>query len=603
MAREALKTDVFAGFVNNIYNNVQGNIQRKADLLHMQQGPQLAAYQDYLTTRDTLKDNITKYTGGTLEGINPDNISRFIYDTWQTKINEDDAFQGYILPGDMLRAEADKQAITLAPLIKNLIKEGNDIGTLDDFVNNYNTIGKSQNPRTIGQAVRKRLGKIFKTNNEETAQFYDEQAKNAIYGTPFYEEIGELGKAVEAYGQKGNSINEIITTLSDMKANGQLEFTKEGAQVVDVKIPGYGGDRIEKKLLLTNGEVVDLPGLSSFEPKKPKAFQKGEIDLAFEAISTNPAFKELTGKNGIITNQPRLVSNSILEAASSLGDVTNNAQLINAASMFIGQQLLEGKGAGQLDTMMTAYDLEKTVSVQDDERYLRTTLLPNFSFYLDDMKKRLDSYDPRILGLYNDYTNYINSSTNMSQDEKIEAQQQINISFNKAPMSNTQFDNTDDTPPAETDKVSRPIKDFIIGDELDISDALWLVPGLGTLGLAGRATTKIVGPKIVSKILTSNKVKPLVAKYGKQIQKGFKTDKAKANYINQLNPFQKALFNSISTTGKSVEHSVLLKNILAIPGLSIRAFLPTIGKTIIYGGATAYALGTSISEQRQDEDD
>ena len=253
--------------------------------------------------------------------------------------------------------------------------------------------------------------------------------------------------------------------------------------------------------------------------------------------------------------------------------------------------------------MMTAYDLEKTVSVQDDERYLRTTLLPNFSFYLDDMKKRLDPYDPRILGLYNDYTNYINSSTSMSMDEKIEAQQQINIAFNKAPMSNTQFDNTDDTPPAETDKVSRPIKDFIIGDELDITDAIWLIPGFGTLRLAGRATTKIVGPKIVSKILTSNKIKPLVTKYGKQIQKGFKTDKAKADYINQLSPFQKALFNSMSTTGKSVDQSKLLINMLAIPGLSIRAFLPTIGKTIFYGGAAAAAIGTSISEQRQNEDD
>ena len=603
MAREALKTNVFAGFVNNIYNNVQDNIQRKADLLHMQQGPQLAAYQDYLTTRDNLKKNIAEYTGGTLEGINPDNISRFIYDTWQTEINQDDAFKGYILPGDMLRAEADKQAITLAPLIKNLIQEGNDIGTLDDFVNNYNTIGKSQNPRTIGQAVRKRLGKIFKTNNEETAKFYDEQAKNAIYGTPFYKEIGELGKAVEAYGQKGNSINEIIKTLSDMKANGQLEFTKEGSQVIDVKIPGYGGDRVEKKLLLVNGDVVDLPGLSSFEAKTPKAFQQKDIDLAFETISTNPNFKEFTGKDGEITKKPRLVSNSILQAASSIGDFTNNPQLINAASIFIGQQLKEGKLAGELDTMMTAYDLEKTVSVQDDETYLRTTLLPNFSFYLNDMRERLDEYDPRILGLYNDYTNYIKSSTSMSIDEKIEAQQQINISFNRAPMSNTQFDNTDDTSPAETDKVSRPIKDFIIGDELDATDFFWLIPGFGTLGLAGRATTKIVGPKIVSKILTSNKVKPLVAKYGKQIQKGFKTDKAKADYINQLNPFQKALFNSMSTTGKSVDQSKLLINMLAIPGLSIRAFLPTIGKTIFFGGATAAAVGTSISEQRQNEDD
>jgi len=603
MARESLKTNLFAGFVNNIYNNVQDNIQRKADLLHMQQGPQLAAYQNYLTTRDNLKSSIANYTGGTLEGINPDNISRFIYDTWQTEIDKDDAFQGYILPGDMLRAEADKQAITLAPLIKNLIQEGNDIGTLNDFISNYNTIGKSQNPRTIGQAVRKRLGKIFKTNNEETAQFYDEQAKNAIYGTPFYKEIGELGKAVEAYGQKGNSINEIIKTLSDMKANGQLEFTKEGAQVVDVKIPGYGGDRVEKKLLLVNGDVVDLPGLTTFETKTPKAFGRDQRDLAFEAISTNPNFKELTGDDGIITNQARLVSNSILEAASSIGNVTNNSQLINAASIFIGQQLLEGKLAGELDTMMTAYDLERTVSVQDDERYIRTTLLPNFSFYLDDMKKRLDPYDPRILGLYNDYTNYINSSTSMSMDEKIEAQQQINIAFNRAPMSNTQFDNTNDTPPAETDKVSRPIRDFIIGDELDATDFFWLVPGFGTVGFLGKTTTKIVGPKIVSKILTSNKVAPLVAKYGKQIQKGFKTDKAKADYINQLNPFQKALFNSMSTTGKSVDKSKLLINMLAIPGLSIRAFLPSIGKTIIYGGATAYALGTSISEQRQDEDD
>jgi hypothetical protein len=603
MARESFKTNLFAGFVNNIYNNVQDNIQRKADLLHMQQGPQLAAYQDYLTTRDNLKNNIADYTGGTLEGINPDNISRFIYDTWQTEIDKDEAFQGYILPGDMLRAEADKQAITLAPLIKNLIKEGNDIGTLDDFVNNYNTIGQSQNPRTIGQAIRKRLGKIFKTNNEETAQFYDEQAKNAIYGTPFFKEIGELGKAVEAYGQKGNSINEIIKTLSDMKANGQLEFTKEGAIVYDQKIPGYGGDRVEKKLLLTNGDVVDLPGLTTFETKPPKAFGRDQRDLAFEAIDSNPAFKELTGNDGIITNQPRLVSNSILEAASSIGNVTNNSQLINAASIFIGQQLLEGKSIGELNTMMTAYDLERTVSVQDDERYLRTTLLPNFSFYLDDMKKRLDPYDPRILGLYNDYTNYINSSTSMSMDEKIEAQQQINIAFNKAPMSNTQFDNTDDTPPAETDKVSRPIRDFIIGDELDLSDALWLVPGLGTVGFLGKTTTKLVGPKIVSKILTSNKVAPLVAKYGKQIQKGFKTDKAKADYINQLNPFQKALFNSMSTTGKSVDQSKLLINMLAIPGLNIRAFLPSIGKTIFYGGITAAAIGTSISEQKQDEDD
>jgi hypothetical protein len=74
MARESFKTNLFAGFVNNIYNNVQDNIQRKADLLHMQQGPQLAAYQDYLTTRDNLKNNIADYTGGTLEGINPDNF-------------------------------------------------------------------------------------------------------------------------------------------------------------------------------------------------------------------------------------------------------------------------------------------------------------------------------------------------------------------------------------------------------------------------------------------------------------------------------------------------------------------------------------------------
>jgi hypothetical protein len=59
----------------------------------------------------------------------------------------------------------------------------------------------------------------------------------------------------------------------------------------------------------------------------------------------------------------------------------------------------------------------------------------------------------------------------------------------------------------------------------------------------------------------------------------------------------------MSTTGKSVDQSKLLINMLAIPGLNIRAFLPSIGKTIFYGGITAAAIGTSISEQKQDEDD
>ena len=234
MAREALKTQAIGGFLNLGIRGINNVLNRKADELHMQQVPQLARYQQYINDYSKTMNMLDPYLsrGGAIQ----DNVRDYLYDSYVAEAGE--KFTEYE-PGsytDFLFKKAQENSLTLTPIIQTLRQEGADVGSLENFTNNYARYANHATPRTIGGTIVKTVKDFFNRNNEETIKYNDEKAKDALYNTPLFNEITELGNAVRAYGAQGNGVSAVIRDLQTLKNEGKLSLKADKSSLEKIKV-------------------------------------------------------------------------------------------------------------------------------------------------------------------------------------------------------------------------------------------------------------------------------------------------------------------------------------------------------------------------------
>jgi hypothetical protein len=134
-----------------------------------------------------------------------------------------------------------------------------------------------------------------------------------------------------------------------------------------------------------------------------------------------------------------------------------------------------------------------------------------------------------------------------------------------------------------------PVAEFMFGEEIDITDALWLIPGAGLVGGGLRIAGKAMMPR-VAQALTSSRLGQRF--FNKLNMKNFNPD--------TLTRTEKAMYNSLSKSGKSLDVEKLSTELLKIPGV---AFKGTVGNNKILYGGSALAVGKGLYEFDNSEDE
>ena len=443
MAREALKTETIGGFLNLGIRGINNVLNRKADELHMQQVPQLARYQQYINDYSKTMNMLDPYLsrGGAIQ----DNVRDYLYDSYVAEAGE--KFTEYE-PGsytDFLFKKAQENSLTLTPIIQTLRQEGADVGSLENFTNNYARYANHATPRTIGGTIVKTVKGFFNRNNEETIKYNDEKAKNALYNTPLFNEITELGNAVKAYGAQGNGVSAVIRDLQTLKNEGKLSLKADKSSLEKIKV------NANTEVLMYSEVFKDPKGNVTFRqtpvgdpiniPEKESTITQTELNIvrgnAESAINDfgdktlltlyNDISNEEDPRNYSFHNSMALVSKDLQKRFG-----INPSDADNRAALFLIQQVkLKDGNTSFLRETMSGFDL-----IYQDI-FIGNKSLNNISF---DEAKQVMSEVQRIINIsdkntiqqnYQTLVDNFKESVTLSDDEKIEIIKDLNIVFNK----------------------------------------------------------------------------------------------------------------------------------------------------------------------------
>ena len=443
MAREALKTKAIGGFLNLGIRGINNVLNRKADELHMQQVPQLARYQQYINDYSKTMNMLDPYLsrGGAIQ----DNVRDYLYDSYVAEAGE--KFTEYE-PGsytDFLFKKAQENSLTLTPIIQTLRQEGADVGSLENFTNNYARYANHATPRTIGGAIVKTVKDFFNRNNEETIKYNDEKAKDALYNTPLFNEITELGNAVRAYGAQGNGVSAVIRDLQTLKNEGKLSLKADKTSLEKIKINNNTEVLIYSEVFKDEkgnvsfrqtpvGDPINIPEKQSTITSTELNIIKGNAESAINDFGDktlltlyNDISNEEDPRNYSFHNSMALVSKDLQKRFG-----INRSDADNRAALFLIQQVNLKKGdTSFLRETMSGFDLIyqdifiknkslSTISFEEAKDIMpqltqtittsdKTTIEQNYQFLIDKIKQNVT----------------------LDRDEKIEIVKDLNNIFGK----------------------------------------------------------------------------------------------------------------------------------------------------------------------------
>ena len=442
MARESLKTQLFGGFVNAGIRGINSAINKKADELHAQQAPQLARYNQYINDYSNTMNMLNPYLsrGGNVQ----DNVRDYLYDSYVTEAGE--KFTDYE-PGsytDFLFKKAQENSLTLTPLIETLQREGADVGSLENFTNNYTKFSNHETPRSIGGAVVKTVKNFFNRNNPETIEYNDKKAKNALYGTPLLKDITELGSAVTAYGNQGNGVATIIQDLQKLKNEGKLSLKADKSSLEKMKINN------NTEVLIYSEVFKDEKGNVSFRqtavgdaitiPAQTKPPSQAELNIIkgnATSVITDFGNKDLEELyNNIVSNDSMNFSfhNSINNVSKNLQNKfgMSPSDANNRAALFLIQQVkLKEGGTSFLNESMSGFDL----IYQDifiGNKSLGTINFEEAKSIMSELTQAISMSDKNTIQQnYQELVTQLQENITLGKDEKIEIIKDLNNIFGK----------------------------------------------------------------------------------------------------------------------------------------------------------------------------
>jgi hypothetical protein len=154
------------------------------------------------------------------------------------------------------------------------------------------------------------------------------------------------------------------------------------------------------------------------------------------------------------------------------------------------------------------------------------------------------------------------------------------------------------------------VTQFALGDELDIIDATWLIPGYGLVKIGGKLAGKALVNAASKKVLGDPKTKQMITNLLDQRKKGnlfgFNNKKSYDNWFSGLTSIEQAIVQSISKNGKAMEYGKFTKNFAKIKGAQLAGYVPSmktmakwgipVGAAVVMGNA---AQGESETETEE----
>ena len=462
-------------------------------------------------------------------------------------------------------------------------------------------------PRSLGALFGNKIYKTYKSHTAETLAQEDKNAKERIVGSLVGEQFKAAREAVRAYGETGSPISAIAKYIKDNPETVQ-KFNQDTVQMEInpfINPETNTQDKLVTTLAFVNGKMTSVgsetikgnPILST-----PLNFDKVQQVSARGAITNSLTAEEM---NSFEKAYPDDVSqlgfaNTALGLQQQVLKVSPDLTP-NLALQIAGRHLFNNKLEGNPSYgAMTLYDIDSALEDITGENQIDTSKMQQ---YIDSIKKEVKNPTLRQIEIDRVVENMaLDIDASFEGDEKIteniqldrvlainnlasleERQQALANAFSENSPEKTFYDDVKEY------AYIGPVAEFMFGEELDITDALWLIPGAGLVGGGLRITAKAMAPRI-TQALTSSKAGQ--AFFKKLRQKDFNPD--------NLTRIEKAMYNSLNPNkSQALDATKLITEILKIPGVAVKG---TVGNNKLIFGGSLLALGKSYVESGEDED-
>ncbi len=464
-------------------------------------------------------------------------------------------------------------------------------------------------PRSIAGFLGNKIVKLAKSHDKQTLLEEDKIAKKKQLGGMLGSKLDAARESLDAYGKRGNPIEDLVAWMKGPEGQNLMAFKDAELKTEPRIIQNKDGSTLQVSVhqrigIDRNGNPVQignsLLGETNIIEAKPKDLSETEIRIVGGQVRsevsrlTDTLLKE--NYKDIYEKKDNLEGLAINVGLTKRNLMTrydiNDAEAASLATKYI-----LGKGMDAIDINMSQYDIDIQRGAVDTA---------NLSEYIENIKEVKDWQTADALRTMRDQVYQgIKSSKDLSEDEKISELNTLNMLFKNEDLMSVEEENTFIADNSDVDQETKSflqqvndtpligkVSEFMFGEELDLVDATWLIPGLGLFRIGGKVAGKAIGNQLVKHVMSKNS--EFITKALKRAKQGFKNNNSKEVYLKNLSPTERAIFNSISSRGNSVNQGTLLKELSKIPGLYLKGITPSTKESLLWGaGGFAFFYGQS----------
>jgi hypothetical protein len=462
-------------------------------------------------------------------------------------------------------------------------------------------------PRSIAGFLGNKIVKLAKSHDEQTLSEEDKIAKQKYLGGMLGAKLDAARESLDAYGKRGNPIEDLVAWMKGPEGQNLMAFKdaelKTEQRIIQNKDGSTSQVTVHQRIGIDrNGNPVQignsLLGETNIIEAKPKDLSQADIVITggqVRNVVNTLADPLLRGNYKDIYKKKDNLDGLAINVALTKRNLMSRYDINDAEAASLATKYILGQGEDVIDINMSQYDID----VQRNTK-LNTENIPK---YIESIKEVKGWQTADALQIMRDQVYEGIKISDLSEDEKISELNTLNMLFenegimsveaqNKFIADNSDVDEETKSFLQEVNKIPviGKVSEFMFGEELDLTDATWLIPGLGLLGIGGKVAGKAIGNQLVKHVMSKNSA--FVTKALARVKKGFKSQNNKDNFIKNLSPTERAIFNSISSRGNSINNATLLKELSKMPGLYLKGI--TGGRPRLWGaGGLAFFYGQS----------
>ena len=367
---EAAKQDKIAKRLLKIGSVVKGAndlINKRADQLEINQTPKKTHYQTLVKKSEELlaTQKLIQDSGRTTVNYLEDQY-------YQTLIKDaEQSYSNYNLGAstvndgtpvyEFLRGKANTMAVEGAALFETAIEQAQNLGSIENFDDDWEKISKIRNPRSIIGFGTNLAKKIFSKETPETVAFKEGVARDLLYNKPIVKQFESFATGLQAYHAIGYDVGTIVNEINSkakelrkkIKTVGALqtsriditldEETGEKKSVTTTVVPiTYDEDTVELREVGKSTETLfrdELPdtAIANFYATVPQKYKKN-FDKFFTGT---PTLSDLTAAIAFQNTQVAYNVSPIKNINDAMDLVEKTSQMMIRNAGYLDKRLLD----------------------------------------------------------------------------------------------------------------------------------------------------------------------------------------------------------------------------------------------------------------------